>query len=378
MQPARGPRTLIRTRRQLLLALLSASASASCAGLGAFGRARVVGAREPRRVAVPAFSGAPGATCLRVAALGDVGEGNAGQRRVAEALEVEAQAGLLDGVLLLGDLFYEDGVSSLDDPQWDAKFQRVYGGPLRDLPFWPALGNHDHRGEPRAYVDYGRRDPRWRMPARYYAADLAGDAEGGRGLARVFVLDSTAALRDDAERAAQLAWLDGALAASPAAWNVVALHHPIDSGGCHGPSAALARELLPILVRHRVPLVLGGHDHHLALMELPGGVLQAISGAGATTRDVRWTDNTLFASTELGFARLAFARDAAVIRFVAAGGEELYAYPLSAGGSSEPSAVAGSQARNASSASPSTASITRSPSRSTSTIESVNVTSTSP
>ena len=45
-------------------------------------------------------------------------------------------------VVLLGDNFYEDGVASVDDPQWQTKFEDPYAN--IDLPFYAVLGNHDH------------------------------------------------------------------------------------------------------------------------------------------------------------------------------------------------------------------------------------------
>ena len=57
--------------------------------------------------------------------------------------------------ILLGDNIYDDGVHSIDDPQWEEKFE----GPYRniDMPFYPVLGNHEQdaqiEGQAREFSD---------------------------------------------------------------------------------------------------------------------------------------------------------------------------------------------------------------------------------
>lgn len=56
----------------------------------------------------------------------------------------------------------------MDDPQWKTKFEDVYADPALQLPIYPILGNHDHKGNPQAQVEYSQRNKNWRMPAQYY------------------------------------------------------------------------------------------------------------------------------------------------------------------------------------------------------------------
>ncbi|MCY4263633.1 MAG: fibronectin type III domain-containing protein [Gammaproteobacteria bacterium] len=76
----------------------------------------------------------------------------------------------------------------------------------------------------------------------------------------LFVLNS--AVRQDYELQAQ--WLDRLLIKSDARWKILTMHHPIFSSG-EGRDDSLHRDtLLPILNKHRVDLVLQGHDHSYA------------------------------------------------------------------------------------------------------------------
>jgi len=45
------------------------------------------------------------------------------------------------------DNFYAGGVSSVDDPQFDFKFEQVYTDAALQIPWFPILGDHDHCGE---------------------------------------------------------------------------------------------------------------------------------------------------------------------------------------------------------------------------------------
>ena len=59
----------------------------------------------------------------------------------------------------------------------------------------------------------------------------------------------------------QLTWLDSVLESSDKRWNILAMHHPV---WWHSPGerSFLADKLQPILNRHKVDLILGGHLHY--------------------------------------------------------------------------------------------------------------------
>lgn len=75
----------------------------------------------------------------------------------------------------------------------------------------------------------------------------------------VYVLNSN--MSDMAEQAA---WLDRKLTETQARWRVVTMHHPIYSSGRERDNAGKREVLLPVLLEHRVDLVLQGHDHTYA------------------------------------------------------------------------------------------------------------------
>lgn len=73
--------------------------------------------------------------------IGDMGTGTPEQFEVAKAMkEVCAQRGCAF-VISTGDNIYEYGVSSVQDPQFQSKFEKPYAE--LDIPFFLVLGNHD-------------------------------------------------------------------------------------------------------------------------------------------------------------------------------------------------------------------------------------------
>lgn len=83
----------------------------------------------------------------------------------------------------------------------------------------------------------------------------------------VFVLDSTPANSGGSGVAmaqAQAEWLDAELTKSTTRWKVVTMHHPIFSSGEGRDSKPWREAILPILTKHKVDLVLQGHDHTYA------------------------------------------------------------------------------------------------------------------
>jgi hypothetical protein len=105
---------------------------------------------------------------LRFAAMGDMGTGGPGQRKIAAVMAERARAEPIQFWLTLGDNIYPAGVLSPDSPDWIEKFESVYSDPALQIPVHPTLGNHDYLGLPLAQVQRSDRSDVWDMPGRYY------------------------------------------------------------------------------------------------------------------------------------------------------------------------------------------------------------------
>lgn len=287
-----------------------------------------------------AFTGAVTAAWAKAAqpaltflAVGDWGrDGKDNQAEVARQMGFAAAATKARFVISVGDNFYEDGVGGVADPKWKTSFEDVYSAPSLQVPWRVILGNHDYHGDSQAQLDYARTSPRWRLPARWYAqSETAPDG----ATADFFYLDTSPYIRayydDGAEKvkvagqdtAAQLAWFEGALAASKADWKIVVGHHPIYSGGKHGGMSELQAQFDPLIRKHGVSLYLNGHDHDLQHIQ-HGPTHYVCTGAGSKMRDhCDDADGSDFCSLHPGFTALRLTRASLQIAYRDATGAEL-------------------------------------------------------
>lgn len=246
-------------------------------------------------------------------AVGDTGTGGAGQKQVAAAMGQQAKLTPPAFVLLLGDNFYELGISSARAQEWQSKFEGIYQAPDLQVPFYAVLGNHDHLGNAEAQLKYAQQNAnsRWQMPARYYQFT---QALGDQNVLFV-ALDTEPLANPLVDSKQQLTWLEQTLQASDARWKIVYGHHPIYSGGQHGNNQRLIQNLQPILERAGVDLYLAGHDHDQQMLQAQGNLNFVISGAGSKSRNVRWQSNTRYAATNLGFTRFRLSAEELVVAF---------------------------------------------------------------
>lgn len=277
---------------------------------------------------VPAMARMPATNFITV---GDWGrKGHHKQRAVgAQMGRTAAQIGSRF-VVSVGDNFYEDGVTGLDDPQWKDSFEDIYADASLQTPWDVILGNHDYIGDIEAQLQYSRRSARWRMPARYYARrEVLADGTP----ADIFYIDTnpfvtayrgTKVRVDGQDTAAQLRWLDQALGRSDAPWKIVIGHHPVYtvSGEKHDTPELIA-QLLPILRAHRVPIYVNGHVHNLQVRNVDG-ISFITCGAGSLTAKVKRGDAGEFSSDSHGFMTTAWTAGSFDFSFVDETGRQLY------------------------------------------------------
>ncbi len=139
------------------------------------------------------------------------------------------------------------------------------------LPSVPVPGNHEYQ---RAYADDQDRrlSVHWRPQFTLPENGVPGleettfyiDYQG----VRLIGLDSNRMLEE------QVAWLDSVLAGNPHPWALATFHHPVFSSSGQRDNPRLREHWKPILDRHRVDLVMQGHDHTYArgrVLNAPGG-----------------------------------------------------------------------------------------------------------
>jgi hypothetical protein len=192
-------------------------------------------------------------------AFGDFGTAGRAQRAVARAMTEWAAAPghRTDALVTTGDNVYPDGAPARFPRALDAP----YAGLRRTAPMWVTLGNHDVAdGHGRTQLDH------LGLPSLPYSKRLPG--------VELLFLDANKV------DGAQARWLSGRLAAPGPPFRVVVFHQPAWSCSVHGSTAAVDRRWVPIFERHRVALVLNGHDHNYQRYTSRRDVTYVVTGGG--------------------------------------------------------------------------------------------------
>jgi hypothetical protein len=182
--------------------------------------------------------------------LGDAQTGLENWGRLLEAAHRRHPA--IDFILLAGDLVDRGN----ERTNWDHFFLRA-DGVFDRVPLMPCVGNHEYLDMGprlyRAFFELPRNGPKGIDPGLVYRFEC--------GDACVAVLDSTLAVCDPIQARRQAEWLDATLENSKASWKFVLFHHPVYPSHPWRDTPALREHWVPIFDKHKVDLVLQGHDH---------------------------------------------------------------------------------------------------------------------
>jgi len=275
----------------------------------------------PQRSQLP--NGDPYAMLL---VIGDWGAGGRLQHRVAKGMSAVALRNGIHGVISTGDNIYPSGVESASDPQWQSKFENVYDLPGLNVKWYAVLGNHDYRLNPDAQIAYGKKNPQWVMPARYYEQEIFVSPETK---VSVFALDTQSIMQRSGDWKKQLRWFASATERCNANVILVNGHHPMRSYGHYGDQQWLINAIGPAMTSAKVTAYLCGHDHDLQVIRHPDDAFHCIvSGTGGGARSTEWGKHTLVAHTNGGFAAIVCSNTAVEAHAYNADGELLWAGSL--------------------------------------------------
>ena len=214
---------------------------------------------------------------------------------------VAASLGDVGFVLAMGDNFYEEGIQGTDHSQrFKETFEDVFTHPKLQVPWYAVAGNHDHRGNVTAQIDYTQISltGRWQFPSLYYTFTKSFTAESGKTVrAQIIYIDSyvLAGMSEHVEatgefvkglgppdmklRNTQLAWLEQQLSQSQAEYLWVSAHYPVYSQCSHGPTQEIIDDVLPLLKKYKATGYLSGHDHCQGHFE-SDGLIFGLAGSG--------------------------------------------------------------------------------------------------
>ncbi|KAJ4974719.1 hypothetical protein NE237_007893 [Protea cynaroides] len=278
--------------------------------------------------------------------------GDWGRRGAENQSQVALQMGMIgekldvNFVISTGDNFYDNGLTGVDDPNFEESFTKIYTAKSLQKPWYTVLGNHDYRGNVEAQLSPVLRkiDRRWICLRSFivnaevaefffidtnpfvdmYFYDPKDHMYDWRGLRPSRKIYITNVLKE----------LDLALKKSTAKWKIVVGHHAVRSVGHHGDTEELVQLLLPVLRANYVDLYMNGHDHCLEHIsgtnDRPIQFLTSGAGSKAWRGDVKGLerDGMKFFYDGQGFMSVQLTQTDAEIVFYDVSGEVLHRFNL--------------------------------------------------
>ncbi len=248
---------------------------------------------------------------------GDTGTGNQNQYDVANGITKYCDTNHCTSMFILGDVIYESGVKSVDDPQFTTKFKEPYKNIT--MPIYIAFGNHDYLGCINCYLEFKSSAPQWVMPAKYYKVTFK-DID-------FFIINT------EDFNLAQQQWLVEELTNSQAKWKIMLGHKPIKTNdAAHTSENWNGRGKLKEIVCDRADLYISGHSHVLEdIGKVEGCSFEQIvsGGGGAQTRQVINKDTIKgFYYESHGFVTLKETNNELELEFLNKNGELLFSRKL--------------------------------------------------
>lgn len=232
-----------------------------------------------------------------VIVIGDTGTATESQFKVAKAIEEFCQRRLCAMGIIVGDVIYPRGVTSIDDPGFQEKFEEPYKN--IPMPFQIIYGNHDYLGCRECYLDYSNLSTKWQMSDKYYRILYSNVAE-------FFFINS-----ENFDNEQQI-WLEEQIENSTMKYKLVFSHRPLVTyESDHFDDYWPQREAFKSTICNTDYLI-AGHSHVLEYIDSIQGckLEQFISGGGgAEPREmIENPQSTYYASTN-GFLAFTFSEE---------------------------------------------------------------------
>jgi tartrate-resistant acid phosphatase type 5 len=203
--------------------------------------------------------------------LGDMGSGEDAQYIVANDMKQKLNTYKEDRFICgLGDNIYEKGVSSVNDTQFNEKFEVPYKD--INIPFQMCLGNHDY-GEainnewPASdiQVEYSSNSTKWKMDSKYYTFRKTDKTDKTDKPTTIdfFVFDTNLNKMKPHEIETQKRKMIQKIKDSNADWKIAYGHHTFISVGGHGNADDIFETFITDIFKEApFDVYMCGHDHN--------------------------------------------------------------------------------------------------------------------
>ena len=203
--------------------------------------------------------------------LGDMGSGEKSQYDVAKAMKTKIKDKKMF-ICGLGDNIYESGVSSVDDDQFQTKFEIPYED--INIPFYMSLGNHDYGYSNKCLVPkenafnqvkYSHFSDKWYLPHNYYTFDESDENTS----VSFFVFDTNLDMMNDEDIETQKQEMIKNIKRSDSDWKIAYGHHTLRSIGGHGNAEDdFEKFMKDIFAEAPFDVYMCGHDHNKQVIKM--------------------------------------------------------------------------------------------------------------
>ena len=248
--------------------------------------------------------------------VGDSGTGSKIQRKIALLMEGRCRRKRPEGILLLGDAVYPNGVTSVEDPQWQKKIFSMYTGDcLRGVPIFPVLGNHDYNGNVTSWIEMSDRNERWNFPSRHYSIVVP-------GVVTIYAIDGSYPVSIEKHGIPDFGH-------STTPWTIAMGHNPLQSASATGGGhrgLSISSWLVKKRLCNQVDAYLAAHSHHLEYDYIEEcNMDQYISGAGGgELYKLREDHDAEFAISQYGFLEIELSSELMKTRFFSIENEKIF------------------------------------------------------
>jgi len=242
---------------------------------------------------------------LRFWVTGDFGNGSSTQLAVKNSFANFTSGQKINGWLWLGDNAYSNGT----DQEYQTKVFDVYPNQFKNIPVFPAPGNHDYaQSGYQSTASLGINFPYFSIfniptnsgTEKYYSTNY--------GNVHFVALDSYGSYNSSSS--AMYQWLENDLSNNTQQWTVVYFHHAPFSKGSHNSDDSpemydMRNNIIPLLESNGVDLVLSGHSHsyersqfikgHFGVENTFNSAYVVQPGAGPYTKTSRMGAGTIYA-----------------------------------------------------------------------------------
>lgn len=274
--------------------------------------------------------------------------GESEQQNIANLMSLHAELEKVKFLAVAGDPIHDEGVTGLDDEEWNLKIENIYTSrSLHAIPWYVISGNHEYHGNVQAILDYSNISERWNAPARYFSMEYP----VGKKQKVLFVYIDTPPLIDKYRETYeneednysdageqnienQLFWLDSTLLASKCKWKIVIGHHPIyaDTEKSENERIDMQKRVGSILENHNVDFYICGHIHNFQYIKPEGKKVNYIVNSSASrSRVAKPIEGTLFCNPDPGYSAFTVSADSIWFSFVNHKGEQVYKHAIGKG-----------------------------------------------